>query len=86
MIDSGYDQEFEYQLKPKGGDSANQGNTNPAKVYCVYRWQYKSQNGAMYLHRRDTKPEKKTRRHIRLDPHWEFDYVQQVQDYLVNEH
>lgn len=83
MIDYGYDQEIEHQFRPRNRDPANLSDTDPAKVYCIYRWQHKSHNRAMYLHRSNATAEGKMRKHIRLDPHWEFDYIQQVQDYLA---
>ncbi len=82
-VDYGYDQNLENQFKPKNWDSPNLSDTQPGHVYCIYRWQHKSHKRPLYLRRRQPKPAIKKRRTIKLNPHWEFDYAQQVQEYLA---
>ncbi len=83
IVDYGYDQEFEHQFRQKNRDVVGLCDTDPAKVYCIYRWQHKSHNRAMYLHRKSAPPGKNERGLVKLNPHWKFDYAQQVRDYLA---
>ena len=83
MIDFGYDQELEHQFKPTNKNSANLCDTEPGHVYCIYRWQYKSHNRPLRLRRRGAQSGKNKRRPIKLNPHWKFDYAQQVKHYLA---
>ncbi|MCB0207677.1 MAG: sulfotransferase domain-containing protein [Anaerolineae bacterium] len=83
MIDYGYDQELEHQFKPKNGGSLNLCDTEPGNVYSIYRWQYKSHNRPLFLRRRSAKLRRNKRRHIKLTPHWKYNYSQQVQQYLT---
>jgi hypothetical protein len=82
MVDFGYDQELETQLGPKGRDSVSPDDTEPGDVYCIYRWQHKAHNRPLFL-RRKSGLGKKKKLSVKLNPHWEFDYAQQVQQYLA---
>lgn len=83
MTDYGYDQELEYQFRLKNCDSPNLCDTEPSKVYSIYRWQHKSHNSPLFLRRRGARLRRNKQRHIKLTPHWKYNYSQQVQQYLV---
>lgn len=82
IIDYGYDQSFENQSKPKIWNETKSRDIEPKHVYCIYRWQHKSHKRPLFLRRKQTKPVRNKPRHIKLNPHWEFDYARQVQEYL----
>lgn len=74
-----YREEIEDQFQRKHPNLVQHYDIALEDIYYIYRW-----GGVdVFLHHGDAKPHELKHGHIKLNPHWETDYLKLVHDYLA---